>query len=146
MAEWRPSLFSKNWTFLKKIIISSFLFIIYIHNELKYCSSSWNVSGYLISVIFISVFGHQGASICLKVGTNLNIIIPVHNLHAQWIANLWQIMKSIRVQHFSHINFCIWPPGGTTCLKIGKNHTINLYTMNCNLVANHEIYQGPRFR
>ncbi len=116
-------LFSKNWTFLKKIIISLFLFIIYVHNELKYCSSSWNVSGYFISVIFISVFGHQGASICLKVGKNLNII-PVHNLHAQWIANLWQIMKSIGVQHFPHINLCIWPPGGSDMSKNWKKNII----------------------
>ncbi len=95
---------------MDKIIISPFLFIIYIYNELQSCSKSWNVSGYFISVILISVFGHQGASICLKIGRNLNIIIPVHNLHAQWIANLWQIVKSIGVQHFSHIDFCIWLP------------------------------------
>ncbi len=105
---------------LEEIIISSFLFIIYIHNELQSCSKSWNVSGYIISVILISVFGHQGASICLKIGKNLNIIIPVHNLHAQWIENLWQIMKSIRVQHFSHIDFCIWPPGGSDMSKNWK--------------------------
>ncbi len=94
-----------------------FLFIIYIHNELQCWSKSWNVSGYFILVILISVFGHQGASICLKIGKNRNIIIPVHNLHAQWIAILWQIMKSIWVQHFSHVDFCIWPPGGIDMSK-----------------------------
>ncbi len=101
-------------------IISLFLFKIYIHNELQSCSKSWNVSGYLILVIVISVFGHQGASICLKIGKNLNIIIPVYNLHAQLIATLWQIMKSIRVQHFSHIDFCMWPPGGSDVSKFWK--------------------------
>ncbi len=82
------------------------------------------VQMYFILVILISVFGHQGASICLKIGKNLNIIIPVHNLHAQWIANLWQIMKSIGVQHFSHIDFCIWPPGG---IDMSKNWKISKY-------------------
>ncbi len=54
-------------------------------------------------------------------------------------------MKSIGVQHFNHIDSCIWPPGGSDILKIGKNHNINLpvhnlHKMNCNLVANHEMY------
>ncbi len=48
----------------------------------------------------------------------------VHNLHAQWIANLWQIVKSIRVKHFSHIDFSICHQGAATSLKIGRNYII----------------------
>ncbi len=59
---------------LKKIIIL-FLFIVYIHNELQNCGKSWNLSGYNISVVLISVFGHQGAATCLQIGRN-HIIVP----------------------------------------------------------------------
>ncbi len=99
------------------------------HNELQTCGKSWSLSGYNISVILISVYGHQGAATCLKIGN----VIPAHNLHAQWIANLWQIIKSIGLQHFSRIDFCIWPPGGSDMsINWGKKHIIfpvhNLHT------------------
>ncbi len=51
----------------------------------------------------------------------------VHNLHTQWIEKLWQIMKSIRVQHFSHINFSIWPPGGSDMSKNWGKIIISLF-------------------
>ncbi len=120
---------SKNW---RKIKISSFLFIIYMHNELQTCGKSWNVSGYYISVILICVFGHQGASMCLKIGKNLNISIPVYNLHGQWIANCgksWNLsgynISVILISLFGH-------RVAAACLKIGRNHNIvpvhNLHT------------------
>ncbi len=117
--------------------ILSFLFTIYTHNEMQSCGKSWNVSGYFISLILISVFGHQGASICLKIGQNPNII-PVYNLHAQWIANLWQIMKSIRVQHFNHVDFCIWPPGGSDVYKNWKKSYIivPVHNLHAQWIAN----------
>ncbi len=43
----------------------------------------YEISGYYISVILISVFGHQGAATCVEIGRNYNIIVPVHNLHTQ---------------------------------------------------------------
>ncbi len=83
---------SKNWR--KKIVISSLLFIIYMHSELQNCGKLWNLSGYNISVIDFCIWPPGGNS--LKIVTICNIIVPVHNLHTEWIANLWQIMKSIR--------------------------------------------------
>ncbi len=71
-----------------KKIISSFLFIIYIHNELQSCSNSWNVSGVLhFGNIYFCIWPPGGIDMSKNWEKNINIIIPVHTLHAQWIAN-----------------------------------------------------------
>ncbi len=46
MADWRPSLFVKNDTICQFSRFHRFLFIIYIHNELKTCGKSWNLSAH----------------------------------------------------------------------------------------------------
>ncbi len=97
------------------------------HNELQTCGKWWNLSEDNISVILICVFGHQGASICIKIGKKSKYHLAVHNLHIQWIAILWQIMKSIRVQHFSQIDFGIWPPGGSNMSKKWGKVIISLF-------------------
>ncbi len=61
MADWWPSLFVKNDTICQFSKFHHFLFIIYIHNELKTCGKSWNLSGYNISVILISVWSPGGS-------------------------------------------------------------------------------------
>ncbi len=106
---WPPggSDMSKNW---KTIIISSFLFIIYMHNELQSCSKSWNVSGYFISVILVSVFGHQGASICLNIGKKIEIspflfIIYMHN-ELQTCGKSWNLSGVVFISVFGHQGTC----------------------------------------
>ncbi len=120
MADWRPSLFVKNDTICRFSKFHRFLFIIYIHNELKTCGKSSNLSAHT-KLGWPGWRWLTGGHLCFwkleLLAKNHNIIVSVHNLHTQWIANLWQIMKSTRVQHFSHIDFCIWPPGGSDMSK-----------------------------
>ncbi len=85
--------------------------------ELQTCGKSWNLSGYNISVILISVFGHQGAATSLKMGRNCQqadthiIVMMIFRFflifrHAYPLGG--QIQKSILMKWSTLIHFMIW--------------------------------------
>ena len=112
----------KKWKKRGKIKIPSSLFIIYLHNELQTCRRSWKLLGCIWP---------PGGFKLSKNGEkkNKNNIFPVHNLLTKWMANLWKIVKSIKVQNFRNILICIWPPGCLEMSKYGKKQRKDVFTV-----------------
>ncbi len=77
----------------------------------------------------------------------------VHNLHIQWIENLWQIylhtenwVNRVEDGRLAAIFVCEkWHYFQVFQVSSFSVHTFTC-TMNCKLVANHEIYQGTTFQ
>ncbi len=75
-----------------------------------------------------------------------SFIVVVHNLHTQWIENLWHIVKSIGTHKIGLIGFNMadWRPSlfvkNDTICQFSRFHrscSWFTYTMNWKLVANH---------
>ncbi len=83
---------------------------IYMHNELQTCGKSWNLPGYNISVILISVFGHQGAVTWVKIG---KIISPASKKTSSRRLKLvpcrsqWRRHKTSWGRTFAHPNYVV---------------------------------------
>ena len=76
----------------RKIKITSSPLIIYLHNELQTCSSSWNLLRCKIPEILIFVFDHQGASNCQK-------LPKIHTAELSWPTGLWLNKKRLNLRH-----------------------------------------------